>query len=66
MTNDELIALKELAQKAKPFTKDELFDREDTEEEVARRRANSEFFIAVHPVMPELIDELLKLRKNAL
>lgn len=63
MTNEDLLTLRELAQKAKPFTEED-FDREEIEEDAARRRANADFFLTVHPITPALIDELLAYRQK--
>lgn len=59
LTDKELRALKELALKAKPFRDKELTP---VEEHKAQSQVNQELFVAVHSVLPELIDELLAYR----
>lgn len=69
MTNEELLALKELREKAKPFsggrrTWEEMSEEEMSEEEIATAGYNSQFFIEAHKALPDLIDELLKFRQT--
>ncbi len=62
MTDEELLALKELCKKAKPFHNG-IAGSGMTEEEVVIVAAhNSEFFVAAHEAMSGLIDELISLR----
>lgn len=67
MTNEELLALKELAKKAKPFTdgdeRPKTWD-EITDEDRERAGYNGEFFINAQSVIPELVDELLDHRQQ--
>ncbi len=65
-TDDELQALLELCEKAKPFSTDgpartwEDMSPEDKD----RAGYNSEFFVAAHAMMPELIIEILSFRQE--
>lgn len=66
MTDEELLALKELCEKAKPFdtsgppgTWEEM-----SEQEIAIAGYNSQFFVEAHKSLPDLIDELLKFRQT--
>lgn len=64
MTDEELIALKELAQKAKPFPTDgkRAIWEEQSEEDRLRAGYNGALMVAAHAALPDLIDEVLKYR----
>lgn len=57
MTDYDLLNLRNLAMQAKPFDGEKLPDPK-------RSRANGEFFKAAHRAVPDLIDEVLKLRRQ--
>ncbi|MCG3207307.1 MAG: hypothetical protein FOGNACKC_00907 [Anaerolineae bacterium] len=63
MTNEELLYLKALAQRAQPFT-GESVDEPVNDEWLRRVEANGEFFVAAHQAIPALVDELIKLRSG--
>lgn len=61
MTNQELIELKELHKKVKPFTGCEIISDKDRDKQAGHNWA---FFEAIHLVFPDLIDELLTCRQG--
>lgn len=66
VTSDELLALKELAQKAKPFAEEEVARtwEEMGAEDKERIGYNADFFLAAHSAIPRLVDELLGHRQT--
>ncbi len=66
MTDEELLTLKELCEKSKPFDTSggPRTWGEMSEQEKAIAGYNSQFFIEAHKALPDLIDELLKFRQT--
>ena len=63
-SDEELLAFKDLAQRAKPFIEDDPDPDEETSEGLkSRRQANQEFFLKAHELVPQLIDEVIQLRR---
>lgn len=61
MINEELVELKELCLKVKPF---EVLSDMPEEDRMVLAKTNSEFFVLAHSTLPDLIDELLTCRQG--